>query len=122
MNDENLIPYNKRSEKEARENGRKGGIKSGETRRRKKAFKELFDIALNMKDEETGKKNDVTIVSAMIRKAKSGDVKAFESIRDTVGEKPIEKQEISADLIKKVFVTKEDIEKVNKIIDDVLNE
>ena len=122
MNDENLIPVSQRTSSELREMTRKGGIKSGEVRRRKKAFKELFDIALNMKDEETGKKNDVTIVSAMIKKAKSGDVKAFESIRDTVGEKPVEKQEISADLIKKVFVTKEDIEKVNKIIDDVLNE
>ena len=122
MNDENLIPYNKRSKNEAREDGRKGGIKSGETRRRKKTFKELFDIALNMKNKETGEKNDVAITAAMIRKALLGDVKAFETIRDTVGEKPVEKQEISGDLIKKVFVTKEDIDKVNRIIDDVLNE
>ena len=75
-----------------------------------------------MKNKETGEKNDVAITSAMIRKALAGDVKAFESIRDTVGEKPVEKQEIAGDLIKTVFVNKEDIQKVNKIIDDTLNE
>lgn len=36
-NTENLIPNSKRSPNEVRENGRKGGIKSGETRRRKAA-------------------------------------------------------------------------------------
>ncbi len=36
LNDKNLVPFSNRSESEARENGRKGGRKSGETRRRKK--------------------------------------------------------------------------------------
>lgn len=35
-NAENLIPNNKRSPREVRENGRKGGIASGEARRKKK--------------------------------------------------------------------------------------
>ena len=84
MNDENLIPVTKRSEKEAREMSRKGGINSGKARRQKKTFKELFEIALSLQNEETGEQNDIGITAAMIKKALSGDVKAFESIRDTI--------------------------------------
>ena len=40
MNDENLIPNSERSPSELREMGRKGGIKSGESRRRKKRLRE----------------------------------------------------------------------------------
>lgn len=122
MNDENLIPVTKRSEKEAREMSRKGGINSGKARRQKKTFKELFEIALSLQNEETGEQNDIGITAAMIKKALSGDVKAFESIRDTIGQKPIEKQEISQVGIQKIFVNKKDKKEVNKIIDDILNE
>ena len=41
---DNLIPNNARSPSEVRENGRKGGIKSGETRRKKKTMRELAKI------------------------------------------------------------------------------
>ena len=122
MNDENLISVTKRSEKEAREMSRKGGINSGKARRQKKTFKELFEIALSLQNEETGEQNDIGITAAMIKKALSGDVKAFESIRDTIGQKPIEKQEISQVGIQKIFVNKKDKKEVNKIIDDILNE
>ena len=43
-NEDNLIPNNERSPSEVRENGRKGGIASGETRRRKKTMRELAVI------------------------------------------------------------------------------
>lgn len=39
MNDQNLIPNSQRSRKELQEMGRKGGIKSGETRRRNRELK-----------------------------------------------------------------------------------
>ena len=42
--EDNLIPNNERSPSEVRENGRKGGIASGETRRRKKTMRELAVI------------------------------------------------------------------------------
>lgn len=42
--EDNLIPNNERSPNEVRENGRKGGIASGETRRRKKTMRELAVI------------------------------------------------------------------------------
>lgn len=46
-NVENLIPANKRSKEEARENARKGGIKSGETRRKQREMKKWFTTVLN---------------------------------------------------------------------------
>ena len=40
MNDENLIPNSERSPSELREMGRRGGVKSGEVRRRNKRMRE----------------------------------------------------------------------------------
>ena len=44
MNDENLIPNSERSLEELREMGRKGGIKSGESRRRKRDQKKTAEL------------------------------------------------------------------------------
>ena len=53
-NEQNLIPFSKRSESEAREKGKKGGQKSGEVRRQRKAMKEQMEMLLalpfNLKD------------------------------------------------------------------------
>lgn len=89
-NSQNLIPNSKRTESEVRENTRKGGIKSGESRRRKKLLKELLEIALDGKTEFNGQQvgRDEAIVLSLIQKAEKGDVSAFLAIRDTLGEKP----------------------------------
>lgn len=42
--EDNLIPNNERSPSEVRENGRKGGVASGEARRKKKTMRELAVI------------------------------------------------------------------------------
>ena len=57
MNDENLIPNNKRSPKEVRENGRKGGIASGRSRREKANLRKLAQMVLDntYSDKKTGK-------------------------------------------------------------------
>lgn len=86
-NEKNLKSNSKRTPSELREMTRKGGIASGKARRAKKTFKELLKIALEMKSP-TGKTNAEEIVASMIRKAQDGDVKAFEAVRDTIGEKP----------------------------------
>lgn len=80
---ENLRPVS--SKEEARERGRKGGLASGEARRKRKTLKE--ELLLMLSEGETQK--SVTI--ALIEKAMSGDTKAFEVIRDTIGERPVEK-------------------------------
>ena len=82
-NEQNLKPVT--SKKEARERGRKGGLASGEARRKRKTLKE--ELLLMLSEGET--QQSVTL--ALIEKAMSGDTKAFEVIRDTIGEKPIDK-------------------------------
>lgn len=84
----NLVPM--RSAEEAREKGRKGGKKSGEARREKKRLRELLELALATKDSD-GTTAAESIVAALVREAQGGNVKAFETIRDTIGEKPTDK-------------------------------
>lgn len=72
---------------EAREIGRKGGIKSGEARRERKTLKE--ELLLLLSQGNTQEK----ISLSLIAQAMEGNVKAFETIRDTVGEKPTDKIE-----------------------------
>lgn len=79
-----------KSGREAVENGRKGGVASGVERRRRKTFREALLLAL-----QTGDTQD-NIIAALINEAiegnSAGSVKAaFETIRDTIGEKPIDK-------------------------------
>ena len=95
MAESNLIPANKRSKKEARENGRKGGIKSGEVRKEKKLLKDILQTILELKDE-AGVDNQTRINIALTKKALAGDVKAFEVIRDTLGQKPKDTLELDA--------------------------
>ena len=80
---ENLRPVS--SKEEARERGRKGGLASGEARRKRKTLKE--ELLLMLSEGETQQ----SVTFALIEKAMSGDTKAFEVIRDTIGEKPIDK-------------------------------
>ena len=47
-------------------------------------------LALSEINAETGKSKREEINEALIKKAIKGDTKAFELIRDTVGEKPVE--------------------------------
>lgn len=93
-NSKNLKPNSERTPSERRENARKAGIKSGEKRRERKRLKELLEIALQLPNEETGEQNDLAITTAIINKARKGDVSAYLAIRDTLGEKPIDKQEV----------------------------
>lgn len=114
-NSENLKPA--RSKSEAREKGRKGGIKSGEKRRERKALKE--ELLLLLSTGDTQKKLSL----ALIEKAIKGDVKAFEVIRETIGEKPTNEQQITGCVeIQKIFITEKEQQETDKHIDDVINE
>ena len=122
-NSENLRPNSERTPSERRENAKKAGIKSGEKRRERKKFKELLEIALQLPNEETGEQNDFAIVAALVKKAANGDTKAFELIRDTIGEKPTDKQQLTGGVeIQKIFITEEERKAVEKHINDVINE
>ena len=56
MNEQNLIPTNKRSKKEVRENASKGGKRSGEVRKQKAELKKLFMQYAQMRPTEKDKK------------------------------------------------------------------
>ena len=91
MNESNLIPTSERSKDEVREIGRKGGIASGEARRRKKTLKEALIMALEL--EKDNKTIQEIGVEALLQKFMSGDIQAFTTVRDTIGEKPTDKIE-----------------------------
>ena len=75
---------------EAIENGPKGGKKSVEKRRERKALKEALEMLLERNYKVDGQTcNGIEAASvALIKQALNGNVKAFEVIRDTIGEKP----------------------------------
>lgn len=85
-NENNLKPV--RSKNEARERGKKGGIKSGEARAKKKTLKEELIILLETKIEDKTIQEKISF--SLIQEALKGNVKAFETVRDTIGEKPVE--------------------------------
>ena len=102
-NVENLRSFADIDEKEHKKISAKGGANSQKTRKRRKMLKEQLEILLSMplNDEEIKEQikdlgiisddemnNQMAIVIALYEKALSGDTKAFEIIRDTVGEKP----------------------------------
>lgn len=100
---------------EARENGRKGGLKSAEVRAARKTLREEL-LALLTQDitDKNGRqmKTQTAISASMIKQALSGSTKAYEIIRDTIGEKPIDK----------VMISEVDPETINEVERLVYNE
>ena len=103
---DNLIPF--RSEEEAREKGRRGGIASGEARRRKKTYAELAEIIGTQKvSEENGKKlkklgvtngdqtNDALAVARIFLGMQAGNPKMTELWLKLRGEMPKEETNLN---------------------------
>ena len=88
---------------QARERGRKGGIASAKARAERKQLKELLELALSQPSEIVdGEDNYTAITAALVNKAIQGDTKAYEVIRDTLGQKPVEQAQM--DLTAKIEV------------------
>lgn len=92
-----------RSGREAVENGTKGGKASGKARREQAAFRDFFNSVL---DEDGGEYNGETISKKKLIAIKALKylldekelsahefAKMFEIVRDTIGEKPVERVE-----------------------------
>lgn len=107
-NEQNLIPFtSNQSREEAERNGRKGGQKSGEVRRQRKAMKEQFEMLLTLPFKqveqlefikELGLKEDeidnqMALVVAMYGKALKGDVQAFNTIREVTQDSQVVNKE-----------------------------
>lgn len=105
-NNENLIPMNERSQSEAREFGKKGGIASGEARRQKKAMREVLEMALEMPhfnlDGEQSTKAEA-VVSALIQKAIDGDTSAARLIIQSIDGLPKATLEVEPSIDPEVY-------------------
>ena len=91
-----------RTSLEAREIGRKGGLASGEARRKKKLLRDVFNDLLPREVQDSDVRDaleaaglepthESALALAVMLKAERGDVDAAKFIRDTRGEKPSEK-------------------------------
>jgi len=101
-NEQNLIPIeevnSRRTREEHSKDSQKGGIKSGEVRRQRKAMKVQMEMLLslpfkqekqlkfmkNLGIEEEEIDNQMALIVAMYGKALKGDVQAFNTIREVI--------------------------------------
>ena len=106
-NEKNLVPFDERSEKEARELGQKGGIASGAARRRKKNLKQKMQMLLSlpaadndqtelaaMGVDQEDMDNEMVLVKALFLAAAEGDTRAFDRIQDVLG-KSVAREELA---------------------------
>ncbi len=123
--EENLIPMSERTKEEQKRIATMGGIASGEARRRRRDIKDTLDLLLSKPfkiNNKSGKElkkqikslginsdeidNQTAMSYVMFMTAMSGGkagVIAFNSIRDTLGEKPVEevKQTVNGEITTK---------------------
>ena len=94
-NEQNLRPS---EYKLSQEEAKKGGIASGEARRRKRDLRMALEALL---EKDITDKSGRTMSGAealaikQFEKALKGDTRAFETVRDTAGQKPIDKIQVS---------------------------
>ena len=106
-NEKNLVPFDERSEKEARELGQKGGTASGKARRRKKNLKQKMQLLLSLPAADNDQSelatmgvdpedmdNEMVLVKALFIAAAAGDTRAFDRIQDVLG-KSVAREELA---------------------------
>lgn len=99
-NEENLIPFNERTESEQRQIAQKGGIASGAARRRKRSMKEAADYYLSLPETDRRRvnallrdevdnediDNQMSVVMGITEAAKRGDARAAGVLLKMLGE------------------------------------
>lgn len=97
--EDNLKPFtSNQSREEAVKNGKKGGIASGEARRNKRDLRLALEMLLekDMKSKSGEVMSGTEAITAkLFEQALKGNVKAFETIRSTVGQDPVQKIMVS---------------------------
>lgn len=110
-NEQNLRPsVYKLSQEEAK----KGGIASGEARRAKRDLRKALEILLEKEynDAKGNSKSGAELLAfKQFEKALAGDTRAFEIVRDTAGQKPIEK-------IEQVIISDETRQEIDELLED----
>ena len=107
----NLVPLNERAKAEQRAIQIKGGKARAEQQRQRKTAKEIAQAILsaNMTDDQISEVLDgaksligddksayAVLIAKMIQEGLTGNVNAFTAIRDTAGDKPTDKAEVTA--------------------------
>lgn len=94
-NEQNLRPS---EYKLTLEEQKKGGISSGEARRKKRDLRKALEVLLEKTVTKDKEGNEISGAEALalkqFEKALKGDTRAFEVVRDTSGQKPVEKVEV----------------------------
>lgn len=119
MNEENLKPLNTLCKEDAKSIRSKGGYARAAKIKERKTMKEMLSYLLE-KEIENKKGEKATTLEAisvsMIKQALNGNVKAFEVIRDTIGEKIAD---TVVNINQAVQVNKKDIDDAVKIINEL---
>lgn len=91
-NEQNLIPNSQRSPSEVRENGRKGGLKSGIVRNEKKKIASAIEAYIDKKSPTTGNRN----LDDIVNEALSGEItiRDLKTLAEILGEL-VTKQDIT---------------------------
>lgn len=92
-NEQNLRPC---EHKFTQEEAKKGARASAESKRRRKAMREVIDELLSREyTDKTGTQVDgvTALMTKVYQQAIGGDMKAVQFLRDTVGEMPVQKVE-----------------------------
>lgn len=115
-NNENLVSLADRTTSEKRAIASAGGKASGEARRKRKTLKE--ELLLMLSDGEIQEKISLALINEAINGNNAGSVtKAFEVIRDTIGERPVEKVQATQTVVDmSAFSTEE----IRAMLDDDL--
>lgn len=96
----NLIPLNQRTKEQQKEIARRGGLASGESRKKRKTFKEQFLIMLE---------NDPNLQQELIQahldrckkkgeKSSAAGNAAFMNLLEIIGEAPIEEKKVGIEI------------------------
>lgn len=119
----------------AREMGRRGGIKAQQTIQRKKHLRDCLKIILSLPPGDRNKQkladagipdteltNEMLLAMSMFQKAVKGDVRAAEYIRDLTGQKPTTQLDRAKAKLATAQATaiKKGLEQVNDIDDGVV--
>lgn len=106
---ENLIPFNERTEEEQREIARQGGIASGKARQEKATFKKTLEMLLDEKNKK-GMTYRELITLGQIKSAINGKAENFKTILALMGE--MEEEQTSTPELKIEIVDNSNLEKV----------
>ena len=118
---ENLVTFSDLTEKEQRKIASQGGKASVAARKSRKTMREalemlMFDVEVDeaAKDKLRGAgisekdfNNQMLITLGLMKKAREGDVQAYNAICSMIGEKPADKIDLGGDIFSRVRVVRE---------------